>query len=258
MTDHDRLRSLPIHIPLVRTVRSQQTDDGGRLHAARCSCGEWGPFVDSREIDPIAALVRQHGVTEPTACADCGHVTPVDPTKSPEWRAPWRRYQPVEDDGTWRYVCSDRAACQQRQLAPPRETDSDPLTAVVGGWSTFTVSLDLSGEWAHTVGGLDEAITNFQHVRANCPRRWDQIGPEDRRALTALVAAVEAIQEAVDAAQDYAPLPALKAGATWSDLAAATGEWTAEECRDAYLERVDSMDWPEREDAEIRSLLDDD
>ena len=129
---------------------------------------------------------------------------------------------------------------------------------MVGGWSTFTVSLDLSGEWAHTVGGLDEAIANFQHVRANCPRRWDQIGPEDRRALTALVAAVEAIQEAVDTAQDYAPLPALKAGATWKDLAAATGEWTAEECRDAYLERVDSMDWPEREDAEIRSLLDDD
>lgn len=180
--------------------------------AARCSCGEWGPFVDSREVDPVAALVREHGVTEPTACADCGHVTPVDPTKPPEWRAPWRRYQPIEDDGTWRYVCSDRAACQQRQLAPPRETDSDPLTAVVGGWSTFTVSLDLSGEWAHTVGGLDEAIANFQHVRANCPRRWDQIGPEDRRALTALAAAVEAIQEAVDTAQHYAPLPALKAG----------------------------------------------
>lgn len=255
MTDRDRVRSLPIHIPLVRTVRSQQTEDGGRLHAARCSCGAWGPYVDSREIDPVAALVQAHGVTEAAACADCGHVTPVDPTSSPGSRAPWRRYRPVEEGGVWRYVCSDRAACQQRQLAPPPEPDSDPLTAVVGGWSTFTVSLDLSGQWAHTVGGLDEAIANFQHVRAKCPRRWDEIGPNDRRALTALVAAVEAIQEAVDTAQHYVPLPALKSGATWSDLAAATGEWTAEECRDAYLERVESLDWPEREHEEIRTLL---
>jgi hypothetical protein len=255
MTQRDRMRSLPIHIPLIRTSRHKQTDDGGPLLiATRCSCGHWGPFVDA---DSVGALVREHGVTEPAACADCGHVTPADPTKPPEWRAPWRRYQPVEEGGEWRYVCADRAACQQRQLAPPREEDSDPLTAVVGGWSTFTVSLDLSGEWAHTVGGLEEAIANFQHVRANCPRRWDHIGPEDRRALTALISAVEAIAEAVDRAKYYAPLPALKAGATWSDLAAATGEWTAEECRTEYLERVESMEWPEREDTEIRSLLHD-
>lgn len=255
MTQPDRMLSLPIHIPLVRTSRRQQADDGGPLLVAtRCSCGHWGPFVES---DSVGALVREHGVTEPAACADCGHVTPVDPTKPPEWRAPWRRYQPVEEDGAWRYVCADRAACQQRQLAPAREDDSDPLTAVVGGWSTFTVSLDLSGEWAQTVGGLDEAIANYQHVRAHCPRRWDHIGPEDRRALTALVSAVEAIAEAVDGAKYYAPLPAIKAGATWSDLAAATGEWTAEECRAEYLERVKSLDWPEQQDAEIRSLLHD-
>ncbi|MEV5003937.1 hypothetical protein [Nocardioides sp. LML1-1-1.1] len=83
-------------------------------------------------------------------------------------------------------------------------------------------------------------------------------GPDDRRVLTALVAAVEAIQDAVDTAQHYVPLPALKSGATWSDLAAATGEWTAEECRDSYLERVKNLDWPEREHEEIRSLLDGD
>ena len=253
MAQRDRMRSLPIHIPLVRTSRRKQIDDDGPLLiATRCCCGHWGPFVDS---DSVGALVREHGVTEPMACADCGHVTPVDPTKPPEWRAPWRRYQPVEEGGEWRYVCADRAACQQRQLAPTGETDSDPLTAVVGGRSTFTVSLNLSGEWAQTVSGIEEAIANFQHVRAHCPRRWDQIGPNDRRALTALVSAVQAIHEAVDTAQYYALLPALKAGATWSDLAAATGDWTAEECRAAYLDRVESMDWPEQEDAEIRSLL---
>ncbi|MFZ2504052.1 MAG: hypothetical protein WAW88_15440 [Nocardioides sp.] len=253
MTERDSMRSLPIHIPLVHTTRSKQTGDS-RLISTRCSCGHWGPYVDA---DSVGALVREHGVTEPTSCADCGHVTPVDPTKAPAWRAPWRRYQPIEEGGAWRYACADHAACQQRQLAPAREADSDPLTSVTGGWSTFTVSLDLSGEWAHTVGGLDEAIANYQHVRANCPRRWDQIGPEDRRALTALVSAVQAIHEAVDIAQNYAILPALKAGATWSDLAAATGEWAAEACRAEYLERVENLDWPEQEDEEIRSLLGD-
>ncbi len=103
--------------------------------------------------------------------------------------------------------------------------------------------------------GIEEAVANYQHVRAHCPRRWDQIGPEDRRPLTALVSAVEAIQAAVHTALYYAPLPALKAGATWDDLAAATGEWTADECRADYLERVNSLDWPEKEAAEIRSLL---
>jgi hypothetical protein len=252
MTRQARMRSLPIHIPLVHVSRRKQTDDDGpMLVATRCSCGHWGPFDDT---DSVGALVRAHGVTEPAACADCGHVTPVDPTKAPQWRAPWRRYQPVEDNGTWRYVCSDRAACQQRQLAPSREP-ADPLTAVVGGWATYTVSLDLSGEWAQAVGGLEEAIANYQHARSYCPRRWDQIGPEDRRALTALVSAVQAIQEAVDTAQNYVPLPALKAGATWRDLADATSEWTADECRDAYLERVRDLEWSENEDAEIRSLL---
>lgn len=246
------MSSLPVHIPLERTSRRKQPDDGPLLVATRCSCGHWGPFVDS---DSVGALVREHGVTEPSACADCGHVTPVDPATPPAWRAPWRRYRPVEQSGAWKYVCTDRAACQQRQLAPAREEDSDPLTAVIGGRSTFTVSLDLSGEWAHAVGGLGEAIANFQHVRANCPRQWDQVGPEDRRALTALVSAVTAIEEAVGIAQNYVMLPALKAGASWSDLAAATGEWTADECRADYLERVKSLDWPEQQDAEILSLL---
>lgn len=255
MTDPDRMRSLPIHIPLIRVVRSERSEDGARLYANRCSCGEWGPFVDSSEVDPVTALVREHGVTEPAACADCGHVTPPDPTKPPAWRAAWRRYRPVEEDGVWRYVCSDRAACQLRQLAPAEEDDCDPLTALVGGTSSFAVSLDLSGEWAHTVDGIEEAVANYQHVRAHCPRRWDQIGPEDRRALTALVSAVEALQAAVDTALHYAPLPALEAGATWDDLAAATGEWTADECRADYLERVQSLDWPEKEAAEIRALL---
>ena len=254
MTD-PRMRSLPIHIPLTRVVRSERAKDGTRLLANRCSCGEWGPYVDPRKLDPVTALTREHDVTEPSACADCGHVTPADPTKPPAWRAAWRRYRPVEEDGVWRYVCADRAACRQRQLAAVEDGDSDPLTAVVGTSSTFTVSLDLSGEWAHTADGIDEAIANYQHARAHCPRRWDQIAPEDRRALTALVSAVEALQATVDTALHYVPLPALKAGATWDDVAAATGEWTADECRDDYLDRVKSLDWPEAQAAEIRSLL---
>jgi len=51
-------------------------------------------------------------------------------------------------------------------------------------------------------------------------------------------------------------LPALKAGATWDDLAAATGEWTAEECRAAHIERVENLDWPEQPHEEIQALLD--
>lgn len=246
--------SLPIHIPLTRMFRSKKAEDGTHLHATRCSCGEWGPFVES---DSVGALVRDHGVTEPAACADCGHITPMDPTQPPEWRVPWRRYRPVEDGGTWRYACADRAACQQRQLAPARTDTDDPLTALVGGRATYPVSLDLSGEWAHTVGGIDEAIANYQHARAYCPRRWDQVGPEDRRALTALVSAIQAIHAAIDTAQYYAPLPALKAGATWSDLAAAMGEWTAEECRADYLQHVATLDWPEQEAEEIQALLED-
>jgi len=38
--------------------------------------------------------------------------------------------------------------------------------------------------------------------------------PDDRRALTALIAAGEAIQDVIDTAQHYVPLPALKSGAT--------------------------------------------
>ena len=250
MTEGDQMNSLPVHIPLERTSRHKKSGDGPLLVSTRCSCGHWGPYVAS---DSVGALVREHSATEPSACADCGHVTPVDPAKPPAWRTPWRRYQPIEEHGVWRYVCADRAACQQRQLAPARE-DDDPLTAVVGGWSTFTVSLDLSGEWAHTARP-DEAIANFQHARANSPRRWDQIDQGDRRALTALVSAVKAIEEALEVARLHAVLPALKAGATWHDLAAATGDWTAEECRAEYLERVRTLDWPEQHDAEILSLL---
>lgn len=255
MTPSQPPSSLPIHIPLTRTIRSQDAEGGGRRISARCSCGHWGPYVSVDDGEPVAALVREHGATDPAACADCGHVTPVDPAKPPEWRAPWRRYQPREEAGVWRYVCVDQAACQQRQLATDHDEPSDPLAAVIGGSSGFAVSLDLSGEWAQTVGHLDEAIANFQHVRAHCPRRWDQIGPSDRRALTALVSAVTAIEEAVDVARNYAVLPALKAGATWADLAAATGEWTAAECRAAYLEQVEALDWPEQEAPEIHELL---
>lgn len=245
--------SLPIHIPLVRTFRTQHTDAGNRLYSTRCSCGHWGPYVDTD--DTVAALVREHAATDPAGCADCGHVTPADPTKPPNWQAPWRRYLPLEEAGVWRYVCLDQAACHQRQLAPSGEEPDDPLTAVIGGYSDFRVSLDLSGDWAQRVGHLDEAIANFQHVRAHCPRRWDQIDASDRRALTALVSAVAAVEQAVDVARYFSVLPALKAGATWADLAAAAGDSTAEECRSAYLARVEHLDWPEKEASEIEALL---
>lgn len=251
MTVPDETSSMPVHIPLERVTRRKKHDDGTSLVSARCSCGHWGPY----DLDAVNALVREHGATEPIACAECGHVTPLNPASPAAWRAPWRRYQPIEgEDGTWRYACADRAACHQRQLAPADEDRDDPLAAVIGGCSTFTVSLDLSGDWARTAH-LAEAVANFQHVRATSPRRWDQIGPDDRRVLTALVSAVAAIEEALETAKLYAVLPALKAGATWHDLAAATGDWSADECRADYLARVKSLDWPEEHDDEILKLL---
>lgn len=95
MTQPDRPRSLPVHIPLTRTSRTNRPRMALTSTLFAVVAGHWARSFDSHELDPVAALVREHSVTEPTACADCGHTPRRPPTKPPAWRAPWRRYRPV-------------------------------------------------------------------------------------------------------------------------------------------------------------------
>lgn len=241
---------LPVHFPL-RDLRSKGIGEA-RETAAICCCGHGGPWVTVISA-ATPALVQEHGATEPRACADCGAVCAPQPDMEPNAQAPWRRYSPVESTGEeWRFVCRDRAACRQRLRSEKR--GDDPLTAVVGTPDTVTSTLNLSGDLIQTMS-LSETVAAFQLAQARSPRTWIEISPRDLHPLLALVSAAMALRDTATDALMYVIPTALKAGATWAELAEMSGFDCAEDLRTWHLETVQSLDWPPEQTAEIEALL---
>lgn len=129
---------LPAHIP-VGVTRVRGGEPGWR---AVCACGHHGPPVASPEEDPKGALAREHGASEPAACARCGSATPPDRERPAAYQFAWVRYSVERRVGQWAYLCRDRGSCRQRQLARHTQTTDaeDPLRSVDAIPDTFTVT----------------------------------------------------------------------------------------------------------------------
>lgn len=225
-----------------------------RSYVARCCCGYLGPW--SEEITTaVGALNSEHGAINPEACADCGKAT--SPVQGRPWesQAPWRRYAGVEDERGARLVCADRAVCRQWQRSAEVVGRGDVVDVVVGSRETFEVTLNLS---ANVMEGatVSEAIAAFELARARSPRRWDEVAPTDRWALLAMVPAVDAPREASEWARTHAIPAALKAGATWQDVAGMLGYPSAEDAREWFLEQASVGDWPEDQYGDVETVVD--
>jgi hypothetical protein len=232
----------PVHIPLdLRYGRRAEAEDGQQtLFRPRCACGVYGravPFVATP--DPRMVLAREHGAPEPAGCAVCGTATPPPRRPSDEGDprdAPWQRYRVIELDGAWGYVCTDEHVCRQRLRAQANGEDpdqgEDPLQWADGQPDHIDTTLDISADSLHGAT-MREALAHYELARASSPRRWREISqsPADRRALLALVTSASTLAATASDAAWYYILAARKAGASWTDLAAATGQPTAQECR---------------------------
>ncbi|MCW2539414.1 MAG: hypothetical protein JWN95_1139 [Frankiales bacterium] len=227
------------HIPLAVQFGKRAASAPGdpTLFRPQCSCGFYGrpvPYVT--DPDPRTVLAREHGVSTPAGCAKCGAFTPPRRDEPVDERdAPWRRYDVIRVEGTWSYVCTDEQICEQRQrgdaISSVLTEADDPMQWADGQPSHLETTLDVSGESLHGAT-MREALAHYELAHNSSPRRWREISssPADRRVLLALVSSSTALTAAAAAASWYYTLAARKTGATWDDLAAATGYQSGEEC----------------------------
>jgi hypothetical protein len=161
-------------------------------------------------------------------------------------------------DGAWAYVCTDEHVCRQRLRAQADfegpDRGEDPLQWADGQPDHIDTTLDISADSLHGAT-MREALAHYELARDNSPRRWREISqsPADRRALLALVTSASTLAATASDAAWYYTLAARKTGASWADLAAATGHPTALECRSDFLkDRI--IDFADVEDPLGREL----
>lgn len=123
----------------------------------------------------------------------------------------------------------------------------------------LTFSLDITARSADYCHGLTEAIHWYELARNQLPRDWDQLGPADRRAALAVIAAVTAIRQKIEESERFYVLAARQTGASWQQIADATEQYADGETTKAeFIENSGSYDWPGDTASLVAELLSED